>query len=287
MNRQCNPWVRRILVKGGPAPRPNSSLPECDADARTNLLPRSRGSASGNSTHACRDPFQWRAATRGRASGNGALYRHEFGRGAHSPKSGGECDGFSPFGRCVYGRSRSLLRRGKVRSVLPTRARAARPRACPRSTAGAFRRAGSALRRSPGPCRGRSPTGRARRARISRRGPVARSRWRVWSVVIIRPEAGGCRPKQRERLDQISVQALAVAQQILGSTLALHAGRSLESLTVDVELDPGDRRHPSRGTAGGPGTGQRSAAGAGRAVITHVLYVLYLTEFWLRAAWDL
>ena len=50
---------------------------------------------------------------------------------------------------------------------------------------------------------------------------------------------GGRMPaEQRERLDQISVQALAVAEQILGPTLAQHAGQSIESLTVDVELDP-------------------------------------------------
>lgn len=50
---------------------------------------------------------------------------------------------------------------------------------------------------------------------------------------------GGRMPaEQRERLDQISVQALAVAEQILGPTLAQHAGLSLDSLTVDVELDP-------------------------------------------------
>jgi hypothetical protein len=50
---------------------------------------------------------------------------------------------------------------------------------------------------------------------------------------------GGRMPAaQRERLDEISVQALAVAEQILGPTLAQHAGRALDSVTVDVDLDP-------------------------------------------------
>ncbi|HEX5415996.1 MAG TPA: DUF4157 domain-containing protein [Chloroflexota bacterium] len=42
---------------------------------------------------------------------------------------------------------------------------------------------------------------------------------------------------QREQLDAISVRALAVAEEILGPDLARHAGRTLDSVDVNLELD--------------------------------------------------
>lgn len=48
---------------------------------------------------------------------------------------------------------------------------------------------------------------------------------------------GWVKPAQREQLDAISVQALAVAEQILGPTLAEHAGRILDSVAVEIDLD--------------------------------------------------